>query len=411
MFLKPIRMKMIAFHPQITSNCAAFYVSILFVGLFPTSILSAQNVGIGTNSMPYAKLHVTNDLNGNESGVFVTNYQVGSNRFGVVASIKNNNGAGVLGDALDSEEGVAPFELGRYGVMGRTGSVGAALGAFTVSGVGLRTKSSAVGGTSIYATGKLRFDGIGESNGYVLTTDNLGNATWKSLVGTHNHYGEVWVGSNANGLTVTTTADAGSGLRAVSYNANSGNGVIGTSQGNTGRGLLGISSPEGHYHPLPGDESAGVMGVSGLGAGVYAASTAGTSLHAVKMNFGIAAGSVGIFENQKTGLTTPVVRISGVSNQPALELQNGYLKVSGSTRTVFQIITGTGNTVAGNQVRFSYPGMSTTDMLIVTHSFTGAYVGAVGVWYYAVGGLWTIYREDLAAMPVGEKFNVMVVKQ
>jgi hypothetical protein len=47
---------------------------------------------------------------------------------------------------------------------------------------------------------------------------------------------------------------------------------------------------------------------------------------------------------------------------------------------------------------------------MVTQLWTGVYnPHPVGVFY--TGGKWTIFNEDLAAMPVGAKFNVLVINQ
>jgi hypothetical protein len=52
---------------------------------------------------------------------------------------------------------------------------------------------------------------------------------------------------------------------------------------------------------------------------------------------------------------------------------------------------------------------SATDILIVTHQYIGNYLPAIGVWWN--GANWTIYTEDASAMPTGESFNVLVIKQ
>jgi hypothetical protein len=45
----------------------------------------------------------------------------------------------------------------------------------------------------------------------------------------------------------------------------------------------------------------------------------------------------------------------------------------------------------------------------VTHRWTGTYPNhATGVYY--TGTQWAIFNEDLAAMPLGVPFNVLVVK-
>jgi hypothetical protein len=48
-------------------------------------------------------------------------------------------------------------------------------------------------------------------------------------------------------------------------------------------------------------------------------------------------------------------------------------------------------------------------IIVVSQNFQGVYIPAVGVNYNPGLSSWTIFREDRAAMPVGEKFNVMVL--
>lgn len=106
---------------------------------------------------------------------------------------------------------------------------------------------------------------------------------------------------------------------------------------------------------------------------------------------------------------------TGALPSERLDIKDGYIKVSGATKTAFVITAGTGSTISGNRVRFSYPGMSSTDILIVNHQFVSTYIGAVGNWYetsiLAPVNQWTIFREDNLAMPAGEKFTVLVIKQ
>jgi hypothetical protein len=48
-------------------------------------------------------------------------------------------------------------------------------------------------------------------------------------------------------------------------------------------------------------------------------------------------------------------------------------------------------------------------VVLVTHRWTGTYLNhATGVYY--TGTQWAIFNEDLAAMPLGVPFNVLVVK-
>ena len=118
-------------------------------------------------------------------------------------------------------------------------------------------------------------------------------------------------------------------------------------------------------------------------------------------------GNVGIATNAPTAKLH--VTASGTSS-PALQLENGAIKVSGAAPTAFKHVTASGN-VSGNLTTIpnTTQANASTDILIVTHQFIGAYLTEFGVWWN--GSNWTIYTEDASAMPTGESFNVLVIKQ
>jgi len=94
-----------------------------------------------------------------------------------------------------------------------------------------------------------------------------------------------------------------------------------------------------------------------------------------------------------------------------LNLENGSIKVSGTSRTAFQHVAVAGN-IFGNETVIPNTTLanSATDMLFVTPVWEGVYVNApIGVYFSA--GTWRIFRQDLANMPLNAKFNVLVVKQ
>jgi hypothetical protein len=139
----------------------------------------------------------------------------------------------------------------------------------------------------------------------------------------------------------------------------------------------------------------GVHGFSENGRGVY-----GNSVNGI--------GVLGWADNTLTGVAGLFYHFEGGT---AIEISNGALKVSGTNRTVFQHVAAAGN-VFGNETVISNTTLanSATDLLIITPFWDGVYVNApIGVYFSA--GTWRIFRQDSGNMPLGAKFNVLVVKQ
>ena len=121
-------------------------------------------------------------------------------------------------------------------------------------------------------------------------------------------------------------------------------------------------------------------------------------------------GNVGI---GTTASTAKAHILGGGTSTPALELDNGALKVSGTAPTAFKFVTAAGN-ISGNTavIPTSTQANASTDILIVTHNYgsTGPYLNKnFGTWWN--GTNWTIYTEDVSTMPTGATFNVLVIKQ
>lgn len=123
-----------------------------------------------------------------------------------------------------------------------------------------------------------------------------------------------------------------------------------------------------------------------------------------------ASGAVGI------GTTNPGAKLEVVgvgSEQPAININNGFLKVSGANKTAFKHTTGLGN-ISGNFSFLTYAAPNENDIVIVTHNYspTSTYLNkAIGVFWDAGTSRWCIYNEDLSAMPANITFNVLVIKQ
>ena len=97
-----------------------------------------------------------------------------------------------------------------------------------------------------------------------------------------------------------------------------------------------------------------------------------------------------------------------------LELNNGFVKVSGANKTAFTVTATAGNS-SGYILNLSYADQAQTDILIVAHNFNPPGIAAsyhnynVGVYWN--GSNWTIYNENATTPILGVSFNVLVIKQ
>jgi hypothetical protein len=328
-----------------------------------------------------------------------------SSNTGCSLCAQNTVGSAVSGNATSS--GVGGYFSSTSGQSLVTGSGNVGIGTFSPS-------------QKVDIDGQIRIRGGSPAAGKVLTSTADGTGSWETpTIATHNHLGEVWSsnftgsGLELNNSNSTTNSAAIVGRMTGSGTAQN-TGVLGTSASALGRGILGINTSDS-FTGLPGI-NAGVSGTAGTGIGVHGNSVSGPSIFGIKTAT-TGTGNAGLFQNNSTGNPDATVLISNTNNSlTALELRNGYLKVSGTNKTAFIITAGSGgSTVAGNRVQFSYPDMSPTDILIVNHQYVGANIGAIGNWYetgiLAPVNKWTIFREDNLPMPVGEKFTVLVIKQ
>lgn len=344
-----------------------------------------------------------------------------SNSIGVYG-LQNGGGWGVAGSV--KEAGLSGWGAGVYGEAGFKGF------ASGTGGYGIYGANHNNGGTSGYfinyaldvnskalkTVGKIQFSGISEGAGKVLTSDASGNATWTdpTLV-VHNHFGEIWTGDNTTtGLGIINTNTTSSTAAALRGNMNGGGtttnrGVEGITNSTNGIGIFGANQSSGST--AGGLPNSGVTGIAGNGTGVFGASISGPSIYGRKS--GTATNSVAKFENLATANTDPTVLITSTATNPtALELNNGYIKVSGTNKMAF-IVTATASNSAGHILSLSYPNQDPSDILIVTHNYnpSGAptnYNTSPFSVYYSSG--WKIYLDDLTAI-INKSFNVLVIKQ
>jgi len=293
-----------------------------------------------------------------------------------------------------------------------SGNNGDAVAGYSIGSTALRGKS--LTGNALHTTGNLRLEGIGEGIGRVLTSNAFGDATWQSISGTHNHIGEIWSGDVQYGLDIQTLHDEDFTTALVAEASVDGThnvrGILGIAAGVNGIGIWGANTKNG---TPPGFWGSGIVGTSNAGPGVFGASYIGYSVFGLKESSSSFTGTVARFENQNTANTSAVVEVVAAGNQPAMDIRNGMIKVSGTAgnKTAFTVttVTGGGGNTSGNSTLFTYNGISNTDIIILTHYWQSNYIGATGV--YWTGSQWGIFREDGLAMPNNEKFNVLVIKQ
>ena len=127
-------------------------------------------------------------------------------------------------------------------------------------------------------------------------------------------------------------------------------------------------------------------------------------------HYGVVAGS---FDPAGSALLAQYV---GTPPGTALEIQNGALKVSGTTPTAFVQVATVSNSPAGYITVISNPltDGDPTAILIVTHNYNppeggSNYLTSPYSVYYN-GSNWTIYLDDFSSI-VGKAFNVLVIKR
>jgi hypothetical protein len=324
--------------------------------------------------------------NGTGNGILGSTAAAGASGAGVEGKTTNNNGIGVLGLTADGGAGVSTNSAvmgssgNGYGVEGSTSSGYGVEGFAGVTGIAIHGLVGS-GGTTARAA-------VLEQNS-ATTTGNVLEATSKGtgIAGYFNNTN----GNNGNptleAINASTNGNA-IGIYGEISNSSSTVAIKGVHKGTTvaGTGVLGSHA--------------------GGGVGVYGTSVTGVGTEGFVTGDGVAIlGSYG-------GAST-----SGTS----LQVDNGYIKVSGATKSVYVHTVNANNLVAGRSF-LSYPGMASTDMLIITHQFVAVALQktvagiaqgiAFGTLWNAAQNRWEIFLEDQAtALPLGEKFNILVIKQ
>ncbi len=124
-------------------------------------------------------------------------------------------------------------------------------------------------------------------------------------------------------------------------------------------------------------------------------------------------GNAGVFKTMSNtnSKATILAEAAGIN---ALELNNGFIKVSGANKTAFTV-TGVSSNTSGNTLILSYSNPSPTDIVIVTHNFNPNGIGGsyhnVAIGVYWTGSTWSVYSEDTTTPMLVKSFNVLVIKQ
>jgi hypothetical protein len=291
-----------------------------------------------------------------------------SNDNGITATNSNAMGTGVRGSG---------GTFGVYGISPNTGVIGDSFAGRGIEG----NSNTGYGVFGISVTGNA---GYFQNNTVSKSTVELKNLT---------------VGAKA--LEVTGTMSLTSNLNlapAAFFNNTNTNGIGVKSEGNH-IGVHGISN-----------NGSGIHGYSTLGIG-----TSGASLSGFGVKGESETGSGGVFENNTN--TNPTVKIKNITaGGTALDVE-GAIKVSGTNPAAFVITATAGNTTSGTptsggslQIPNTTLANNANDILIVTHAF-GTYLNIpFGVIWN--GSNWLIYLEQLNSnVPIGTKFNVLVIKQ
>lgn len=356
-------------------------------------IQASGRIGIGTNAPKYG-LHLHDPELASDVSINLTNISTGdgTSRGGRLRLLDNDL-------ALINHELSGKIRLNTGGVNRLTITPNGAVG-IGQDNPTARLQVETTTGTALLTQGPVQLTGIGEGllGANYLRGSTNGNATWGKL----------------GGSDVYTAMLEGQGIGTISSNT-----MVTLSNYGTGSAFEGYSegpgpaivAKQGDAFPFSVSNAAlNALSVSWVGA--YVQSYRLPSLYARKPSNALSAGNTAVFRNEELSITnSAVVRVEAVNNQPAIDLNNGGLRVSGIFRAGFRHEATAANISSNETILDNLTGANNeSDLLIVTPYWDGIYVNApIGV--YFVNGAWRIFRQDLQPMPVGAKFNVFVIKQ
>ncbi|MBL0175765.1 MAG: hypothetical protein IPP94_10940 [Ignavibacteria bacterium] len=295
----------------------------------------------------------------------------------------NAQGSGVFGSTVTIPAG------------GSTFSIGSGVSGFSDAAYGTAGVSYSPSHAGLYGMGSSGADGVrGSSSGGTAGVFEITN------------------NANANHAIEGTTPGTGAGVRGLNTaTAGVTNGVLGetTSGSPNAAGVLGRVVPV-----AAGSFSAGVRGEnngnSGTGVGVYGSQNG--SGYGV---YGTTPNGIGVV-GETGGTSGAGVRaaFTGGGNGTALEIVNGAIKLTGSSKAAFVHTASSGNAYAtnGTQIDNAMCDGDANAILIVTQRLgTGSIYNPNPIGVYYTGSKWAIINEINTAIPVGAQFNVLVIKQ
>jgi hypothetical protein len=341
-----------------------------------TGIIALSNSGTAVQASSESSLAVSAS---STSGTAIFGSSVSGN--GVGASSNSNHAisgfsfspmhAGVYGQSTTN--------IGVHGSSDIIGVYGFSAGGTAISGlstIGYAIKGQSSSATAIY--------GISETGIGIF-----GISTSKQGV----------VGQSTTSYGVEGASSEKAGVRGTSA---SGEGVIGNSF--SGIGVIGYSS-----------SSFGLSGNSIGNTGIYGQSGLGKSLH-IEKKLG-SSGITALMENLEPTNTSTLLQLNqnstgtallvNTSSTTGIELLNSSIKVSGTNKMAFQVISTGATSVIIPNTGFAN---SLTDIILVTHKLVATTI-PIPVYVLSDGTNWRIHAENGSAIPAGEVFNVLVFKQ
>ena len=286
----------------------------------------------------------------------------------------------------------------------------------------------------------LNFDASSSTPIFSATNTGTGRAGFFSINNTGSSANALRVESNSSGYGAFYLRTTGSGRAAVIDATNSIALTASTTSTSevaqftalgTGGGLwVYTTNTSNNSDMVIGDAKggAGVVGFSTTGVGGKFSSSSGYALVTDLGNVGIGTptptakldvngqakvfnGSGSTVDASNSSASNPTVRIVNNTNLGSAIDLTGGLKVSGTNKTAFKVVTGP--FISGNKSGIVNTSMANaaTDILIVTYEYTGgSYLNKQFATFWN-GGNWEIHLTDGTAMPSGITFNVLVIKQ
>lgn len=374
-----------------------------------TGVATTTGVAGSFSAQTVIAVSASNNSNAQATGRFINN-TVGGKALditGTIVQTTDKNGDGILATNTNAN-GVAIKAIGTQNGVYASSNNGTAVLAYSPSGRGIEGNSISGNGVAGFSdTGKA---GIFQNNSSTNQTVNILNQNADGMgVNAQNtsatqptaRFQNNTVGGKALDVTGTLSLTSAVSLAPAAFFSNTHTNGIGMKGEGNHIGVNGIST-------------------NGSGSGVHGYSTSGVGTSGASFsNFGVRGdsetGSAGFFLNNTN--TNPTVKIeNATSGGTAIEI-NGAIRVSGTNPAAFVITATAGNTTNGTLTSggaLTIPNTtlanSATDILIVTHAF-GTYLNIpFGVFWS--GTNWNIYLEQLNTnVPIGTKFNVLVIKQ